>query len=143
MKKISSFLGMALMAVLLLGSVACSKKAKTASDAAEKAYGYLQKADYESFYKMMDLGSTAEMTQAEIEAQKAMMVALLEEKFEEEVGQKGGIDSFEAIKETVSEDGNKAEVMLEVYYKNDPKKADTTSVSMVLVDGEWRVPYDK
>lgn len=133
-------LGLGLLALVSLNG--CSKKSGSASDVAEKAYACLQKQDYKAFCDLMDFGQDSTMSASEVEAQQAMMVAMLEEKYSETVAETGAIKSYKVLGEQLSEDGKTANVQMEVQYE---KKAepDTVDVSMVLVDGKWKVSSDK
>lgn len=118
--------------------VSCSSAPATPSDAAVEYYQYVANGDYEAFADAIHFDTT---DPEEIAEGKAMVVSLYKEKAEPEIKSKGGIKSIEATGETISEDGNTANVQLKVIYGDGSEK--TEDVKLVKVDNKWLLAFDK
>ena len=55
--------------------------------------------------------------------------------------EKGGVKSVEATGETISEDGNTANVQLKIVYGDGSEKSE--DVKMVKVEDKWLLSFDK
>lgn len=126
------------VAATALFLVACGG-ASTPSDAAVEIYSLMEKGDYEGVADSFYFGNKS----AEEEAQgHAMILSLMKEKAAPMIEKKGGLKSYEAISESISEDGKSAKVELKVAYGNGTEE--TTKVDMVLDDkGDWKAAMKK
>lgn len=142
MKLVRYFLEIMLSVALMLMVSCSSKKESSPSQVAEKAYACLQDRDYKGFVDLMDMDTEEGMSENEKEAQKAMMVALLEEKYEESVAQNGGIESYKVVDEVVDSTDMKATVTMEIKFVNS-SQPQTENVPLVRVDGKWLISQAK
>lgn len=122
--------------------VSCSHREKTPAAVAEKAYGYLQEGDYKGFVDLIDMGSGEGMSENEKEAEKTMTVALLEEKYEESISEKGKMEYYKVVSEEIDPEGMKAGVQMEVKYEKDSVPT-IEDVPLVMVDGQWLISQAK
>lgn len=134
MKKIFSLLA----AAVAMFMVACSTAPATPSDAVVEHYQSVIAGDYEAFAEALHFDTT---DPEEIAEGKAMITSLCKEKAAPEIESKGGIKSVEALGETVSEDGNTADVQIKIVYGDGTEK--TEDVKMVKVDEKWMLSYGK
>lgn len=134
MKKFFSLLAVAVAMFM----VSCSSAPATPSDAAVEYYQCVANGDYEAFANAIHYDTT---DPEEIAEGKAMIISLYKEKAEPEIKSKGGIKSVEATGETISEDGNTANVQLKIVYGDGSEK--TEDVKMVKVDDKWLLAFDK
>lgn len=134
MKKFFSLLAVAVAMFM----VSCSSAPATPSDAAVEYYQCVANGDYEAFANAIHYDTT---DPEEIAEGKAMIISLYKEKAEPEIKSKGGIKSIEATGETISEDGNTANVQLKIVYGDGSEK--TEDVKMVKVDDKWLLAFDK
>ncbi|MBQ5853307.1 MAG: DUF4878 domain-containing protein, partial [Rikenellaceae bacterium] len=110
----------------------------TPSDAAVEYYQYVANGDYEAFADAIHFDTT---DPEEIAEGKAMVVSLYKEKAAPQMEAKSGVKSVEATGETISEDGNTANVQLKVIYGDGSEK--TEDVKLVKVDNKWLLAFDK
>lgn len=134
MKKFFSLLAVAVAMFM----VSCAGAPATPSDAAVEYYQYVANGDYEAFADAIHFDTT---DPEEIAESKAMITSFYKEKAEPEIKSKGGIKSIEALNETISEDGNTANVQLKVIYGDGSEK--TEDVKLVKVDNKWLLAFDK
>ncbi len=116
----------------------CAGAPATPSDAAVEYYQYVANGDYEAFADAIHFDTT---DPEEIAEGKAMVVSLYKEKAAPQMEAKSGVKSVEATGETISEDGNTANVQLKVIYGDGSEK--TEDVKLVKVDGKWMLAFDK
>lgn len=134
MKKFFSLLAVAVAMFM----VSCSSAPATPSDAAVEYYQYVANGDYEAFADAIHFDTT---DPEEIAEGKAMVVSLYKEKAAPQMEAKSGVKSVEATGETISEDGNTANVQLKVIYGDGSEK--TEDVKLVKVDNKWLLAFDK
>lgn len=134
MKKFFSLLAVAVAMFM----VSCSSAPATPSDAAVEYYQCVANGDYEAFANAIHYDTT---DPEEIAEGKAMIISLYKEKAAPEIEKKGGVKSVEATGETISEDGNTANVDLKIVYGDGSEK--TEDVKMVKVDDKWLLAFDK
>ena len=134
MKKFFSLLAVAVAMFM----VSCSSAPATPSDAAVEYYQCVANGDYEAFANAIHYDTT---DPEEIAEGKAMIISLYKEKAAPKMEEKGGVKSVEATGETISEDGNTANVQLKIVYGDGSEK--TEDVKMVKVDGKWMLAFDK
>lgn len=116
----------------------CAGAPATPSDVAVEYYQYVANGDYEAFADAIHFDTT---DPEEIAEGKAMVVSLYKEKAAPQMEAKSGVKSVEATGETISEDGNTANVQLKVIYGNGSEK--TEDVKLVKVDNKWLLAFDK
>ena len=116
----------------------CAGAPATPSDAAVEYYQYVANGDYEAFADAIHFDTT---DPEEIAEGKAMVVSLYKEKAAPQMEAKSGVKSVEATGETISEDGNTANVQLKVIYGDGSEK--TEDVKLVKVDNKWLLAFDK
>lgn len=134
MKKFFSLLAVAVAMFM----VSCSSAPATPSDAAVEYYQCVADGDYESIADAIHYNIT---DPDEIAESKAMITSFYKEKAEPEIKSKGGIKSIEAVSETISEDGNTANVQLKIVYGDGSEK--TEDAKMVKVEDKWLLSFDK
>lgn len=134
MKKFFSLLAVAVAMFM----VSCSSAPANPSDAAVEYYQCVADGDYEAFAEAIHFDTT---NPEEIAEGKAMVTSLYKEKAEPEIKSKGGIKSIEALNETISEDGNTANVELKIVYGDGSEK--TEDAKMVKVEDKWLLSFDK
>lgn len=116
----------------------CAGAPATPSDAAVEYYQYVANGDYEAIADAIHFDTT---DPEEIAEGKAMVVSLYKEKAAPQMEAKSGVKSVEATGETISEDGNTANVQLKVIYGDGSEK--TEDVKLVKVDNKWLLAFDK
>lgn len=134
MKRLFTFFAVAVAMFM----VSCSSAPATPSDAAVEYYQCVANGDYEAFANAIHYDTT---DPEEIAEGKAMIISLYKEKAAPEIEKKGGVKSVEATGETISEDGNTANVQLKIVYGDGSEK--TEDVKMVKVDDKWLLAFDK
>ena len=134
MKKFFSLLAVAVAMFM----VACSTAPATPSDAAVGYYQCVADGDYEAFANAIHYDTT---DPEEIAEGKAMIISLYKEKAAPQMEEKGGVKSVEATGETISEDGNTANVQLKIVYGDGSEKSE--DVKMVKVEDKWLLSFDK
>lgn len=132
----------ALTVLLWGGLVSCSPKEKTPAAIAEEAYGCLQDRDYKGFVDLIDMGSGEGMSENEKEAEKTMTIALLEEKYDESIAQRGEMEYYKVVSEEIDPEGMKALVQMEVKYGKDSLPT-IEDVPLAMVDGQWLISQAK
>ena len=118
--------------------VSCAGAPATPSDAAVEYYQCVVNGDYEAFANAVHFDTT---DPEEIAEGKAMITSLYKEKAAPQIEKKGGVKSIEAVGETISEDGNTANVQLKVVYGDGSEKNE--DVKMVKVEDKWMLAFDK
>ena len=134
MKKFFSLLAVAVAMFM----VSCSSAPAAPSDAAVEYYQCVADGDYEAIADAIHYATT---DPEEIAEGKAMIISLYKEKAAPQMEEKGGVKSVEATGETISEDGNTANVQLKIVYGDGSEK--TEDVKMVKVDDKWLLAFDK
>lgn len=131
MKKLTALLTVILFG-LTLGLLSCGGGAGGNSPSAtvEKGMKAFWEKDYEkavSFYAKKD---GTKLTEEETAKLIGMLPMAMQQNAEKE-----GLKNIEFLEETISEDGNTAEVKYTVVYKNGEEETD--DASLVKIDGEW------
>lgn len=134
MKKFFSLLAVAVAMFM----VSCAGAPATPSDAAVEYYQYVANGDYEAFANAIHYDTT---DPEEIAEGKAMIISLYKEKATPQMEQKGGVKSVEATSETISEDGNTANVQLKVVYGDGSEKNE--DIKLVKIEDKWMLAFDK
>lgn len=118
--------------------VSCAGAPATPSDAAVEYYQCVVNGDYEAFANAVHFDTT---DPEEIAEGKAMITSLYKEKAAPQIEKKGGVTSIEAVGETISEDGNTANVQLKVVYGDGSEKNE--DIKLVKVEDKWMLAFDK
>ena len=118
--------------------VSCAGAPATPSDAAVEYYQYVANGDYEAFANAVHFDTT---DPEEIAEGKAMITSLYKEKAAPQIEKKGGVKSIEAVGETISEDGNTANVQLKVVYGDGSEKNE--DIKLVKIEDKWMLAFDK
>lgn len=124
-------------AVAALFAASCSGS-QTASDAALNIYGLIAQGNYEAAVEEFQL-DTPDTKSAE--ETKAMLTSLFQEKLGPQLESKGGITSYEAVKEELAEDGKSAKVTVKLTYGNG--ETEESDVDMVLTENGWKASIKK
>ena len=109
------------------------------AQAAKKYAEYMESGDYDKFVDGIAFSDTA--TEEEVKQQKEMILALLQEKGQKSMEEKGGLKKVEIISETISEDGNTAKVILKQTYGNGD--TEDANYDMTKKDGRWKMVIKK
>lgn len=134
MKKVFYF---GLFIATLFVVAACSSNSPGA--AAKKYAEYMKDGKYEQF--IAGIAQDESVTAEQRQQQKDMLVAMLKEKGEKTINQRGGIKNIEVVSEEISEDGNTATVVLKQTYGDG--ETDDSTFEMVKLDGEWKMMIKK
>ena len=104
-----------LVAFILTATVfiACGGDGSTPTAAAEKCAELLKAGDYEGITNQLAFDENA--SKEDIDATKAMLVAMGKEKSEKQIAEKQGITSYKVVREEIAEDGNTAIVKAMIY----------------------------
>lgn len=124
------------MFIVAIGMISCTPS--TPSGAMEKYLSSLKAGDYEAF---VDGVSFSETDPAKLEESREMLVSLIKEKGSKDFEKKNGIQKFEILSETISEDGNSATVEYITYFGDGSDKKEKSK--MVKVDGKWLMDMNK
>lgn len=117
---------------LVLAMCACGG-GKTPSAVAEKAITCLQNNDAVGYVDLAYIPDEA----TNKEDQKAGLVDLVQKKVLKSLEEKGGIKSFEIVKEEISEDGNSAVVTTKFEYGNGETKE--SDMKLVKANDDWLI----
>ena len=134
MKKLFSIFAVAVAMFM----VSCASAPATPGDAAVEYYQCVVNGDYEAFANAVHFDTT---DPEEIAEGKAMITSLYKEKAAPQIEKKGGVTSIEAVGETISEDGNTANVQLKVVYGDSSEKNE--DIKLVKVEDKWMLAFDK
>ena len=127
MKKLLSIF--AIVASLFI--IGCASAA-TPSDAAVNIYELIAKGEYDAAVAEIHCEGTAEEA-AEL---RATLAALFKEKAAPQIESKGGIASYEAVAERISENGQEAVVTLKITYGNG--SVEENDLDMILTEEGWK-----
>lgn len=97
--------------------------------AAKAAVEAIKKGDMKAFINTYNLSDD----------DKATLSALMEEKLQQKLDEKGGIKSYEILDSNI--DGDNATVKVKIYYNNDTDEEST--FKLTNVDGKWLQEMDK
>ncbi|KAA6351992.1 hypothetical protein EZS27_000668 [termite gut metagenome] len=146
MKKITYF---SLFVTVLFTVFACSSSPKSQpqsepeseaqvqspGDVAKEYLGYAVAGDYEKLVAAVVV--TGDVTAEDLEKQKeAILTSLKESTVNSAITEKGGVKSVDIVSETVSEDGNSAQVVLKQTFENDETQEQT--YNLVKQEDTWK-----
>lgn len=136
MKKLFSY--MMLITVMALFMTSCSSTSSPSS--AFKSYmAKMQSGDYKGCAQ----GFAIDETKSPEQNAKAieMIEAMLADKGDKAIKEKGGLKDIEVLEETISEDGNKATLKAKFTYGDGTEQENTQE--MVKQNGEWKMVFKK
>lgn len=134
MKKI---IYLSLMVAVSFLMISCS--AETPQKAAVKYSEYLKNGQFDKFVD--GIAFDEKMTPEQVKEQKEQLTALLKEKGTKEFDKKGGLKDVEFVSEEITEDGNRAKVVLKHIYGNG--ETDEDKMDLVKKDGKWMISMNK
>lgn len=133
MKKLAYF---SMMLVAMFIMAACSDNSPSATF---KSYiTAFQKGDYEKFVDGINL---SKVTPDEMKETKEGLTAMMKEKGEKMVEQKGGLKDIEILSEEIAEDGNTAVIKYKQIYGDGSEEE--SEGKMIKVDGKWMMDMGK
>ena len=125
--------------VLTLGMFAACSSSEKPGEAAKKYAQYVADGKYDKFIDAIAFDESASPEQ--VKEQKDMLLALLQEKGQKGIEEKGGLKSIDIISEVIDPDGNNAKVMLlQTYGNGDTEDA---KYDMVKKNGTWKMVIKK
>lgn len=130
------FLSLFIFAALFSFAASCSSS-NTPSAVAEEITECFKSGDYEALDNLI----YADENDEEAQQAKAMVIGMIQGKGKAAIDKHKGITSYKVLSETISEDGNSAEVKVEVTYGDG--EVDTNDYDMVKVDGKWYTTVKK
>lgn len=136
MKKIATLFG---IIALVLMMTSCGN---TPTSVAEKSVKCLQNKDYKGYVDLIYYSEEDEKSPEELEKGKETLVALMEDKAGNEMKKNGGIKSYEAVSEEISEDGKTATVTMKLTYGDGTSKEEAFKLRKNS-DDKWRIDVGK
>ena len=131
MKKMIAMTGFLFLVILLINSCGGPlSKSASPSDVVKKAYDLMASKDYKAVAELYVSEEGKPLTTDESKKMEGLL-GMASSKNEE----KGGIKEVQIIEESISEDGNKAEVKSKIIFNNGTE--DTDHAKLVKVDGKW------
>ncbi|MDR2839755.1 MAG: DUF4878 domain-containing protein [Paludibacter sp.] len=140
--KATFFLAGAIIAFLAVNCIGSSANSPAAIE--KSMYIEFQKGNYDKGVEILiaNLDSNNSSSSDETsESEMAESIKTLAEKNKNNYEEKGGLKSFEILKETISEDGQTATVESKVLYGNGSE--DTNTSAYVKRNGVWKVSLGK
>ena len=129
--KVSMFVAVfAFMAFL----ISCSGGGNSPADVSKSFIKSIEKGNVAAAIKMLD--GLEDATEEEIQKMEAFLG-----ESSKELESKGGVKKIDVISETISEDGQKADVKLKVTYGNGEEDESTTKLN--LTDDGWKITLGK
>ena len=133
MRKLRGFLLMGIVAVM---AMSCGGSSNSPEEITKAIYSQFQKGNFEK-----GINIYFENSNAKDEQKNDMMRSMYVEKMKKSTEEKGGIKSFEIIKNEVDESGETAVVVTKVLYGNGEEKEEPNK--FVKVDGKWKISAAK
>lgn len=128
-----------MLSACLLLTGACSSD-NSAGKAAEKAIEMLQKEDFPSYTSMLYLPNQEKEDNQELSKKKEYITEVIQGYLHRELERKGGIKSYKVLNE--NQNGNKAEVRMEISYGNGETNEETISL-IKSNDGKWLINLEE
>ena len=125
--------------VLTLGIFASCSSSERPGEAAVKYAQYIADGKYDKFIDAIAFDEKA--TDEQVKEQKEMILAILEEKGQQSIEDKGGITKIDILSEVISADGNTANVILKNTYGNG--ETEDANYDMVKRSGTWKMVIKK
>ena len=129
MKRILALLALAAIVFVSSCKGGGTTKQSGPEAAAKAAVEAIKKGDIKAFINSYNLSDD----------DKATLSALIEEKLQKKIDEKGGIKSYEILDSNI--DGDKATVKVKIYYNNGTDEEST--FKLTNVDGKWLQEMDK
>ncbi len=134
MRNLKRFLTTACTLLCLSVLFSCSGPQSSPTNVAKKSIECLQEKDYEGYIELLYTAKAS--AEAEDQEKEAQGKALLQGKLSAGLESVQGIKSFEMLGETLSEDGESAEVSVKIVYGNGEEK-ETEIKTRKDEDGKW------
>lgn len=128
-----------MLSASLLLTGACSSD-NSAGEAAEKAIEMLQKEDFPGYTSMLYLPNQEKEDNQELSKKKEYITEVIQGYIHRELERKGGIKSYKVLNE--NQNGNKAEVRMEISYGNGETNEETISL-IKSNDGKWLINLEE
>ena len=128
-----------MLSACLLLTGACSSD-NSAGKAAEKAIEMLQKEDFQGYSSMLYLPNQEKEDNQELSKKKEYITEVIQGYLHRELERKGGIKSYKVLNE--NQNGNKAEVRMEISYGNGETNEETISL-IQSNDGKWLINLEE
>lgn len=135
MKKLISI---SFVVTILLSLFSCTSS-NTPANLAKSMMEDLKEAKYE---KIPDYYYYGDLEQDEADKTKELILALTKDKVGKEHENKGGIKDFTVLSETISKDGLKAVVEMEITFNNSEEK-ENQEVEFINRNGKWYADLGK
>ena len=127
------------LSLVMIGLLFAACSSNTPGGMAKKYMEYVKDGEYEKFADGIAIKEGA--TKEEIESGKTMIAALLKEKAAKIFEKKGGIKEIEVVSETISDDGQSADVVLKSIYGDG--SSEESNCKMLMQDGKWKMNMQK
>lgn len=123
-----------LVLVLTITAISCGSgsSGSTPSDAVEKLFKYIKAEDYDNAISMFYFEENEEMSDADMQKIKALLMAE-----NEEYEKKGGLKDIEIVEESVDDDGTSGDVDFKIIYGNGDE--DKRNYDVRKVNGNWKL----
>ena len=132
MKKNGILFTLVLLMTITAFSCGSSSSGNSPSDAVEKLFKYIKAGDYDNALSMFYFEEDEELSEADTQKLKALLMAQNEE-YEE----KGGLKDIEILAENVDSDGTSGDVDFKIIFgKGDEDKQ---SYDLQKIDGRWKL----
>jgi len=125
--------------VFTLGIFTACSSSDRPGEAAKKYAQYIADGKFDEFMDGIAFDENA--TTEDIDEQKEMLLALLQEKGQKSIEAKEGLKKIDILSEVISEDGKNAKVMLQQTFGNG--ETETAGYDMIKKDGTWKMVIKK
>jgi hypothetical protein len=132
MKKNGILFTLVLLMTITAFSCGSSSSGNSPSDAVEKLFKYIKAGDYDNALSMFYFEEDEELSEADTQKLKALLMAQNEE-YEE----KGGLKDIEILAENVDSDGTSGDVDFKIIFGNGDE--DKQSYDLQKIDGRWKL----
>jgi hypothetical protein len=124
----------ALAFVLTITAISCGSgsSGSSPSDAVETLFKNIKAKDYDKAMSMFSFEEGEELSEADMQKIKALLMAE-----SEEYEKKGGLKDIEIVNETVDSDGTSGEVDFKIIYGNGDE--DKRNYDTKKVNGKWKL----
>lgn len=134
MKKISKVSMFVAVFAFMALITSCSGGGNSPADVSKSFIKNIEKGNVNAAVKMLEGAENG--TDEEIQKMEAFF-----SESSKELESKGGVKKIEVISETISDDGMKADVVLNVTYGNGEEDESTTKLKNI--DGDWKITMGK
>jgi hypothetical protein len=123
-----------LVLVLTITAISCGSgsSGSSPSDAVETLFKHIKAKDYDKAMTLFYFEEGEEMSEADMQKMKALLMAE-----NEEYEKKGGLKDIEIVEESVDSDGTSGEVDFKIIYGNGDE--DKRNYDTKKVNGKWKL----